>query len=842
MVFYWLFSMIAQVVFSIASKIFVLIDDMSKYNFFSQGTINDFTSKVYVIIGVLMLFKLVISAVQYIVNPDMFDDKNKGLGAILKKSIIVVVLLAIVPSIFTFAMEVQGDIVDQIPKVIFGNQNYSMADASENISMTVMSSFLQVRNGKTATKVLNSVGDFSSVAMEGCDNNWLSLNLISGSECVHEPTVLITPIVGVFFVYILISLVIDVATRTIKLGIVQILAPIPITGYITDEKKLSNWAKTSVQIYVDLFIRLAVIYLIVYIIQVVLRDMFASTGYEALMNGMSGAINRTPDSLEIGLIKIVIIAALLLFAKNAPKFITELLGLKGAGEGFNDMFKRAGALPGALTNPFRTAVANTRNAWKNNGDMGESFGAKMRRALNASKHGLGGLAKGTLDAAQGFAAGDNWSKMNDRFHKSANKSNIRSSAAYMKRTSRMNADEQSQEIQDRRNELETYFRNQGIDINDAKNNSRGVATSAFQTYYSDLNSRISTLRQNIVNGMYAGDELVNKRNELANMVSEYDRLSTTEGKNEWIDTKTTELAYDRVAQDMVNRSRAQIITNNQEISTIRSEISSGHTASGRTLSAAEIESRRARVIELETMNDELNNVTIDSARNEILNKEKELNDIKATYYDKNDKINIKPEISNKTIVRGKIDQFFGGEGFTGKGYLDVADLLKSNRSALWSGEAMTKLQQNPHILKENNIEIQFSSPEYSSRSYTYSEILELKRKASIGQINETNIASTGFRSIGDLEAAFTDIEKKAATKYVNMASDGRINNSTVSEGVKRLIASISASNMPKYEKEKMISQLTSAPGDFLKVASDLQERLRTQGSRISSYNSGKKEN
>ena len=221
MIFYWLFSMIAQVVFTISSKILVLIDDLSKYNFFSQGTINDFTSKVYVIIGVLMLFKLVISAVQYIVNPDMFDDKSKGLGAVLKKSIIVVILLAIVPSIFTFAMEIQGDVVEQIPKVIFGNRNYSVSEASENISMTIMSSFLNAKEGRTTSKVLDSVADFSAVATDGCGSisllpsSWI--NAITGEWCNYDLMVLLSPIAGVFFAYILISLTIDVATRTINI-------------------------------------------------------------------------------------------------------------------------------------------------------------------------------------------------------------------------------------------------------------------------------------------------------------------------------------------------------------------------------------------------------------------------------------------------------------------------------------------------------------------------------------------------------------------------------------------------------------------------------------------------
>ena len=406
MIFYWLFSMIAQAVFTISSKILVLIDDLSKYNFFSQGTINDFTSKVYVIIGVLMLFKLVISAVQYIVNPDMFDDKSKGLGAVLKKSIIVVILLAIVPSIFTFAMEIQGDVVEQIPKVIFGNRNYSVSEASENISMTIMSSFLNAKEGRTTSKVLDSVADFSAVATDGCGSisllpsSWI--NAITGEWCNYDLMVLLSPIAGVFFAYILISLTIDVATRTIKLGIVQILAPIPITEYITDEKKMTNWAKTSVQIYVDLFIRLAVIYLIIYIIQVVMKDAFGSSGYESLRQGVSGATGRNPDALELGLIKIVIIGALLLFAKNAPKFITELLGLKGAGEGFNDMFKRAGGLFGTTLGGFRAARSNFTTQKERFAGKGYGRGRQIAEGLRSAAAGLASeTGRGMLMTAQG---------------------------------------------------------------------------------------------------------------------------------------------------------------------------------------------------------------------------------------------------------------------------------------------------------------------------------------------------------------------------------------------------------------------------------------------------------
>ena len=200
---------------------------------------------------------------------------------------------------------------------------------------------------------------------------------------------------------------------------------------------------------------------------------------------------------------------------------------------------------------------------------------------------------------------------------------------------------------------------------------------------------------------------------------------------------------------------------------------------------------------------------------------------------------------------GKIDQFFGGEGFTGQGYIDVADLLKNNRGALWSGEAMTKLQQMPHILERDGVEIKFT-PSRDALGYdtgheiTYSEIVDLQARISNGRLSPNEIKAEldkyGIRSQADLTAAFKDVEKQAASEYVTLASEGAINNSTITEGLQRLAASIAASNIPKAEKNSLLAELEENPGKFLKKASDKQEKMRTQGSRISAFNSGKKDN
>ena len=406
-----LFAEIVRLIFMLISQILLLVDDLSKYNFFSMTTIKNFTNKVYIILGVLMLFKLVISAVQYLVNPDMLDDKNKGLGAILKKTIIATALLVLVPVIFDYAIYVQGIIVENIPKIVFGQNVISNTDLSEigdTVSITVLDGLVHPKDGKSPSKVkINNVTEIPEVLLDGCGG---FLDDFFGDKCVYDGYWLLSIPIGIFLVFILASMAIDVAIRTIKLGIVQILAPIPIANYITDDKKLSSWAKTSMQIYVDLFIRMVVIYFVIYFLKVIMKDILN-------INNVANDLGRTPGVLEFAFIKIFIIVALLLFAKNAPKFICDLIGLEGAGESMGDMFKRASGMFGTTVGTGRALYAARRNnrneAAKKagidfNSDEWRNKSARERRqALKEAvkQHGKGGTARAFRSAGAALKDG-----------------------------------------------------------------------------------------------------------------------------------------------------------------------------------------------------------------------------------------------------------------------------------------------------------------------------------------------------------------------------------------------------------------------------------------------------
>lgn len=67
--------------------------------------------RIYILIGVFMLFKLSFSIMNYIVNPDAFSDQSKGFTNLVKRVMIAIVLLVSIPWIFTKLYEIQGEIL-----------------------------------------------------------------------------------------------------------------------------------------------------------------------------------------------------------------------------------------------------------------------------------------------------------------------------------------------------------------------------------------------------------------------------------------------------------------------------------------------------------------------------------------------------------------------------------------------------------------------------------------------------------------------------------------------------------------------------------------------------------
>ena len=451
-ILYGMFVQLDVWIYSLAGACFDLIKNIYEFDFFSGGNlIGQVKNRIYMALGIVMVFRVILAGVQFIVNPDLFDDKEKGLVGILKNALITVILIAAVPAVFRLALNVQGSIVEAIPNIIFGSgktevsytvikrdSNNSQLESEQlqttvsqnnittgnDIAFSVLQGFIspakytkndKIPNGK---KVGDQKDDKASVGINDSQNSYqihdietfrqyATTNMEEGLEnASYSYIVIISTLGGGFLVYILASMSFDVAIRTIKLGIIQMLSPIPIASYMFKKDNFNKFVKMSFKVYADLFIRMVVIYVIILVVQILVNSGILNLG-------------RSTDNIFDFLRNIILIFGLLMFAKSAPKFLTELLGLPDVTSGemaamFKPAWQRAGGAAAQAFNPLRTATAAAINSWQNSENLRGSRGKNLRRMFRAAGAGVRGSLQGAFDSYQGVVAGDDFAKMKQR--------------------------------------------------------------------------------------------------------------------------------------------------------------------------------------------------------------------------------------------------------------------------------------------------------------------------------------------------------------------------------------------------------------------------------------------
>ncbi len=205
-------------------------------------------------------------------------------------------------------------------------------------------------------------------------SNLLDTNLFSkGSNGEHDADAIqgngiLTMVFGIVMLLFLITSCLDIAVRSLKLTVLQLLSPIPILSYATPKTKsiFDAWIKTIGSVYLDLFIRILVLSLVSFIATSVFRQL---------------------QSIGNTFLVVTMILGLLLFIKEAPQFICNMLGIKDTG-----------SLKGFTLNPFQ----KLREVPIVGGAMG-AVGGAVSGAISGAQ--TGGFAGALMGAAAGGRAG-----------------------------------------------------------------------------------------------------------------------------------------------------------------------------------------------------------------------------------------------------------------------------------------------------------------------------------------------------------------------------------------------------------------------------------------------------
>ena len=102
---------LCEAIYSLIMLAFKLFMVIGEANILDNDIVVGIYQRVGLILGIFMLFKLTFSFIQMLVSPDQLTDKEKGAGKIIMKVVVVIVLLAMTPSLFNEAYKLQHAVV-----------------------------------------------------------------------------------------------------------------------------------------------------------------------------------------------------------------------------------------------------------------------------------------------------------------------------------------------------------------------------------------------------------------------------------------------------------------------------------------------------------------------------------------------------------------------------------------------------------------------------------------------------------------------------------------------------------------------------------------------------------
>lgn len=318
-------AFIDSIILSLISSVYDLIFAVANFSGNSElvGLYNKIEKRVYVIVGIFVLFKVLMSLISYLANPDKLTDKEQGAGKFITRIITSLILLIAVPQIvFPTLDRLQEPLVATVAKVIMGNEiNTSNADVGDDMALSMFSTFFTNNENCDASGAVNSTLDsiyeLPNLATEECPGN---PNLYR-----YDYFMLISTVFYLIVIVLLLIIGIDLAIRSFKLIVLKVLAPIPILSYISPKSAkdgmFSSYVKLFATTWLDIFIKFGVIYLGFAFIQLIVDGQLA--------------VNVASGLIKTGLGSILLILGAIIFMFQAPKFIKKALNLKdgefGAG-------------------------------------------------------------------------------------------------------------------------------------------------------------------------------------------------------------------------------------------------------------------------------------------------------------------------------------------------------------------------------------------------------------------------------------------------------------------------------------------------------------------------------
>lgn len=472
----YIFLAIDSVVYFFVSQGFKMYIALAQFKLFDDKVFDDLINRTYIIIGVIALFIVAYALLNSIINPDNASKGDKSLSKIVKNFIFAIIGIAIVPTVFNYFYYFQRVVLcnNLIPKILLAQkgddsqanllnddkigtqfatylfQSFFYPKSIENMNMTDVDNdgdLLKSEAVKVEVGLIDDVfsdeenvniekyKDYDSdnkgnynlqMAYEGAMNGEMFftafrpflLGDVGFANSVLNNTVnymiIISTIAGVYCAYVLASLCIDMAIRAVKLGYLELIAPLPIMTLIIPGKDgvFKAWIKKTGSCAFEVFTRLFIVSFVIYLIRTI-PQLFTATSFSY------GGCTTSFGIITALLIRALVYCGLLTFLKQAPKFLSEATGIKSDGFKLgiaskladSGLFTALGAAGGAVTAGVRNLAPGVHEA--------KGFVNKARVAASNLPSGVAGFASGAARGFKGAKDAKKWSDVSSAAGKAA---------------------------------------------------------------------------------------------------------------------------------------------------------------------------------------------------------------------------------------------------------------------------------------------------------------------------------------------------------------------------------------------------------------------------------------
>ena len=438
------------------------------------SVITGFFNRIRLLLGIFIMFQLAMTVIKGIVNPETFTNDKTGGGHVISRIIISLMLLTLMVPIginspkneferqihnkgllFGTLDSLQTRILNNhvIENLVFGynidsenklfsnneNDRYEgLKNYSNRLTSRIAKTFYPINTkdpygdpkdpnqrvwwigGNLSLASFNAEDIYALYNAGDDDDNpptpaYTLLQMAIYSQCTVNENggtkdyyafdmnmVIVPGIIGFVMIWVILSLTFEVAVRSIKLAFLRLIAPIPIISYMnpsgSKDGAFNAWVKLLGTTYLELFLKLTVIYFVLNISNEILSGTMTFFVIDA-------------NPMLAGIVTIVMILALMIFAKEADKFIKQALGMKdNGGKFFSAMGKAMGigasfvSTPGNFMAGYRASLLadKTRESY---GDT-DIFGRRVdpNSGFNRAKHLLAGIYGGASGVGVGSKA------------------------------------------------------------------------------------------------------------------------------------------------------------------------------------------------------------------------------------------------------------------------------------------------------------------------------------------------------------------------------------------------------------------------------------------------------